>query len=197
MLEWRLGGIRCRLSLLFPALMTALLLWKPDGLAVSCMAASLVHEGGHLLAMLALGVPPRDCTLGAFGMRIDLADTLIGYKHNLIISLAGPLANGAAAALLFALQCSDAAAVHLALAALNLLPAAALDGGELLRYGVSLLGMETLADSLLRFTSALVLLPLAAVSLWLYISGSNPSLLIVSVYLTTLVFFSEKNKKSS
>lgn len=161
------------------------------------MAASLVHEGGHLLAMLALGVPPRDCTLGAFGMRIDLADTLIGYKHNLIISLAGPLANGAAAALLFALQCSDAAAVHLALAALNLLPAAALDGGELLRYGVSLLGMETLADSLLRFTSALVLLPLAAVSLWLYISGSNPSLLIVSVYLTTLVFFSEKNKKSS
>lgn len=197
MLEWRLGGIRCRLSLLFPALMTALLLWKPDGLAVSCMAASLVHEGGHLLAMLALGVPPRDCTLGAFGMRIDLADTLIGYKHNLIISLAGPLANGAAAALLFALQCPDAAAVHLALAALNLLPAAALDGGELLRYGVSLLGMETLADSLLRFTSALVLLPLAAVSLWLYISGSNPSLLIVSVYLTTLVFFSEKNKKSS
>ena len=135
--------------------------------------------------------------LGAFGVRIDLNDTLIGYGKNLMIALAGPLANGVAAALLFLWQCPDAAAVHLALAALNLLPAAALDGGELLRYGVSLLGLEALADVLLRFTSALVLLPLAAVSLWLFIKGSNPSLLIVSAYLVTLIFFSEKNEKSS
>ena len=78
MLEWRLGGVRCRLSLLFPALVTALLLWQPDGLAVTCLLASLIHEGGHLLAMLSVGVPPQRCTLGAFGMRIDL-------KHNLTV----------------------------------------------------------------------------------------------------------------
>lgn len=197
MLEWRVGGVSCRLSLLFPALITALLLWQPDGLAVSCLLASLIHEGGHLVAMLAVGVPPQRCTLGAFGMRIDLRSTLVGYGSHIAISLAGPLANGLAAVVLFCLHSSDAAAVHLLLAGFNLLPAAALDGGELLRYGLCLLGMERLADSLLRFTSALVLLPLAAVSIWLFITNENPTLLIVSGYLVALIFFSEKNEKTS
>ena len=197
MLEWRVGGVSCRLSLLFPALITALLLWQPDGLAVSCLLASLIHEGGHLVAMLAVGVPPQRCTLGAFGMRIDLRSTLVGYGSHIAISLAGPLANGLAAVVLFCLHSSDAAVVHLLLAGFNLLPAAALDGGELLRYGLCLLGMERLADSLLRFTSALVLLPLAAVSIWLFITNENPTLLIVSGYLVALIIFSEKNEKTS
>lgn len=197
MLEWRLCGVRCRLSLLFPALVTALLLWRPDGLAVSCLLASFIHEGGHLLAMLLVGVPPQRCTVGAFGLRLDLDNTLVGYRKNLLISVAGPLVNGVSAALLFWMGRSDAAAVHLMLAGLNLLPASALDGGELLHSSVCLLGMEPLADAVLRFTSALVLLPLATVSLWLCIREQNPTLLIVSVYLAALVFFSEKNEKTS
>lgn len=197
MLEWRLGGVRYRLSLLFPALVTALLLWQPDGLAVSCLLASLIHEGGHLLAMMAVGVPPQRCTVGAFGLRIDLDNTLVGYGKNMLISLAGPLANGVAAALLLCADRPNAAMVHLVLAGLNLLPASALDGGELLRCGVCLLGMETLADAVVRFTSALVLLPLATSSLWLCIRNQNPTLLIVSVYLTALVFFSEKSEKNT
>lgn len=197
MLEWRPGGIRCRVSLLFPALVTALLLWQPDGLAVSCLLASLIHEGGHLVAMLAVGVPPQNCTLGAFGMRIELGNALIGYGRALLISLAGPLANGLAAALLLVVGCPAAATVHLALATLNLLPAAALDGGEILRCGLALLGLEPLAEMVLRLSSALVLLPLAAVSLWLFLRGENPTLLIVSGYLATLVFFSDKCEKNS
>lgn len=197
MLEWRLGGIRCRLSLLFPGLVTALLLWQPDGLAVTCLLASLIHEGGHLLAMMAVGVPPQKCILGAFGLRLVLGDAMIGYGKNLIISFAGPLANGLAAVMLFWMSRPATAAVHLVLAGLNLLPAASLDGGELLRCGVCMLGMEALADTVLRFTSALVLLPLATLSLWLFISSSNPTLLIVSAYLAVLVFFSEKNEKTS
>lgn len=197
MLEWRIGGICCRLSLLFPALITAMLLWQPNGLAISCLLASLVHEGGHLVAMLAAGVPPQRCTLGAFGMRIDLQTSLIGYGNHIIISLAGPLANGLAAAVLFLLDSSDAAAVHLLLAGFNLLPAAALDGGELLRYGLCLLGMEHLANLLLRLISALVLLPLATISIWLLFMSSNPTLLIVSTYLVVLIIFSEKNEKTS
>lgn len=197
MLEWRLGGVRCRLSLLFPALVTALLLWQPDGIAVTCLLASLIHECGHLLAMVSVGVSPQRCTLGAFGMRIDLEYPLVDYKRNLWISLAGPLANGVAAAVLFFLHAPEAALVHLVLAQLNLLPAAALDGGEILRCGMGLLGLDTLAPTLLRFTSALVLLPLAAVSLWLFFRGGNPTLPIVSAYLVLLVFFSDKCEKNS
>ena len=196
MLEWRVCSIRFRISLLFPALVTALLLWQPDGLAVSCLLASFIHEGGHLVAMLALGVPPRHCTLGAFGVRIELDNKLIGYGRNLLISLAGPLANVVAAGLLM-LERPTSAAVHLALALLNLLPAAALDGGEVLRCGLCLLGLESLVGWVLRLSSALVLLPLAAISAWMFMRGENPTLLIVTGYLTALVFFSDKNEKNS
>ncbi|MBQ8683250.1 MAG: hypothetical protein IJ518_01890 [Clostridia bacterium] len=198
MLERRLWGVRCRLSLLFPALITALLLWQPDGLAVSCVVASVVHEGGHLLAMLLLGYPPESCTVGAFGMRIRLGRRLPGYGHNMLISFAGPAANLLSAGLLLLADTPTAAAVHLVLAGFNLLPASALDGGELLRCGLCLLGFETLAKPLLRLTSALVLLPLAAGSFWLFLRGwGNGTLLIVSAYLVLLVFLSDKNEKNS
>lgn len=198
MLEVRLLGVRCRLSLLFPALVTALLLWQPDGLAVSCVMASAMHEGGHLLAMLSLGYPPTACTLGAFGMRIRLGHRLPGYGHNMLISFAGPAVNLLSAGVLFLLGSPTAAIVHLTLAGFNLLPASALDGGELLRCGVCLLGLEPLAAPLLRLTSALVLLPLAAGSIWLFLQGwGNGTLLIVSAYLVVLVFFSDKNEKNT
>ena len=198
MLEWRIGEVRCRLSLFFPALLTVLLLSRPEGPAVSCVLASVVHEGGHLAAMLWLGYPPRACTLGAFGMRIRLGSRLPGYRHNLLISAAGPLANLLSAALLWGCERSVAAAVHLTLAVFNLLPAAALDGGEMLRCGLCLLGRERAAERLLRLTSALVLLPLAAGSCFLFLRGwGNGTLLIVSLYLVMLVFFSDKSEKNS
>lgn len=197
MLEWRLWGIRCRVSLLFPALVTALLLWNPDGLAISCLLASLIHEGGHLAAMLMLGVPPQDCVVGAFGVRMELRRSLVGYGRNLLIALAGPLANGAAAGSLFIIHSPVAATVHLVLAGLNLLPAGALDGGEILRCGLCLLGLEEWSDSILRFVSAMVLLPLATSGIWMFLRVRNPTLIIVSCYLAALVFFSDKCEKTS
>lgn len=186
------------MSLLFPALLTVLLLSRPEGPVVSCVLASVVHEGGHLAAMLWLGYPPRACTLGAFGMRIRLGERLPGYRQNLLISAAGPLVNLVSAAFLMWCGRSTAAAVHLTLAIFNLLPAAALDGGEMLRCGLCLLGCERVAVPLLRLTSALVLLPLAAGSCLLFLRGwGNGTLLIVSLYLVTLVFFSDKSEKNS
>lgn len=185
-----MAGVRCRVSLLFPALLTGLLLAQPDSLAVSCVLASVMHEGGHLLAMLALGCPPQVCTLGVFGMRIEMgARRLVGYRRNILISLAGPTVNLLVAPLLWACGCVQAAMVHLTLALFNLLPAAALDGGQVLRCVFCLAGKETCADRYLRMLSAAVLLPLATAAFWLFLSGrGNGTLLIVSAYLTVLIF---------
>jgi len=192
MLEARLFGVRCRLSLLFPALLTALLLWRPDGLAVSCVIASAMHEAGHLLAMLAVGCPPSCCTLGAFGVRLELGtERLPGYWRHIGISLAGPAVNLLSAGVLFLIGRPVPATVHLVLMGLNLLPAAALDGGQILRCGFCLLGWECWADRVLRWLSAAVLLPLASLAMWLFLSGQgNGTLLLVSGYLTALIFFS-------
>lgn len=191
MLEGRLLGVRCRISLLFPALLTGLLLWQPDGLAVSCVVASAMHEGGHLLAMLAAGCPPCCCTLGAFGVRLEMPALRLSYGRQMLIALAGPAVNGLTACLLFWCDCPVPATVHLVLAGLNLLPAAALDGGQFLRCLLCWWGRQQQADALLHWVSAAVLLPMAAVAFWLFLSGEkNPTLLIVSGYLTGLIFFS-------
>ncbi len=190
MLEGQWQGVKCRVSLLFPALLTGLLLAQPDSLAVSCVLASAMHEGGHLLAMMALGCPPRLCTLGAFGLRIEMGgERLVGYRRNIRISLAGPAVNLLAAPLLWAVGCKTAAVVHGLLAVLNLLPAAALDGGQIMRCVLCLAGKEAQADRWLRLLSAAVMLPLAAGAFWLALSRrGNPTLLIVSGYLVALIF---------
>lgn len=198
MFRFYLWGIRCRISLLFPALLTALLLLQPDGFAVTCVLASLLHEGGHLLAMLLLGVPPEDCELGAFGLRIRLGGQLSGYGRNLLIALTGPLVNGIAASVLYSTNASYAAAVHLLLATLNLLPAAALDGGEIMRCVFGLLGWDSLSVPLLKTTTILTLLLLAIGGMWQFLQEKeNPTLLIICAYLATITFFLEKNEKTS
>lgn len=196
MLEFRLCGVPCRVSLLFPALLTALLLSQPDGLAAACLLASLIHEGGHLLAMLWWRVPPRECVLGLFGLRIRLGPHLAAYGRNIAVALAGPAANGAAAAVLWYAGVPQTAAVHLALAGLNLLPVSVLDGGEILRCVLCLRGRERASDRVVRAVSLLVILPMLAMG-WRLLRRGNPTLCIVGAYLTLMVFFSDKIEKNT
>ena len=198
MFVFTLFGVRCRLSLLFPALITVLLLWQPDGPAVACVLASLVHEGGHLLAMVLVGVPPEKCTLSAFGARIEMRSFESNYIQNLLISLAGPLVNVVSAGVLLWCGCLLPAVAHLALAGLNLLPSVALDGGQILQCTLCLIGLESVADRVVRWFSALALLVLATGSLLLLFNGKgNISLLVVGAYLAILTFFSDKIEKTS
>ncbi len=81
------------------------------------------------------------------------------------------------------------AVVHLSLATLNLLPARALDGGQILELCLCMTGWERHAPRILTALSAVVLLPLAVLALYVALSGGNPSLLVVSGYLALLVFF--------
>ncbi len=149
-----------------------------------------MHECGHLLAMLAVGCPPQVCTLGVFGLRLEMGGKiLVGYRRNILISVAGPLVNLFAAPLLWVLGCRQAAMVHGLLAALNLLPATALDGGQIVQCLLCLTGHERQASQWLRVLSAVVLLPLAGTAFWLALSrAGNATLLIVSGYLAALIF---------
>ncbi len=190
MFEWTVRGVRCRLSILFPALLTALLCYQPSGMAITCVIASTMHECGHLLMMLLLGCPPSCCTLGAFGMRIEMgAVRTVGYGHNVLISLAGPAVNLLCAAVFSALGNTPVAMVHLVQCVFNLLPAAALDGGQILRCVCCRCGGEQIADRLLLCLSVAVLIPLATAAAYLALCGGNVSLLIVVGYLALLVFW--------
>ena len=86
-------------------------------------------------------------------------------------------------------RCSAAASVHLALAVVNLLPITALDGGEVIRGVLCLLGREEKAERVLQLLSLLILVPLAVISFGLLYASGNPTLLIVGVYAVALLVF--------
>lgn len=198
MLVFDIKGIRCRVSLLFPALLTALLLYQPHSLTISCLLASLIHEGGHLLAMLLCRVPPTECMLGIFGLRLQMHPHCKGYGLDVWVALAGPLANGCAAVVLLWAGSVQAAAVHCLLAALNLLPMTLLDGGVLLHTALRVCGLQAGADGVLKVTTAVSWGMVFALGLCLFFGcGGNPTLLIVAAYLMVGTFLLNKNEKTS
>ena len=94
------------------------------------LAAVVLHEAAHVLALLACGVRPQKLCFGLNGAQ--LYTRVPGRRQEALCALAGPAANLLLAALLLRV---DAVFVllNLLLAAFNLLPVEPLDGGRALR----------------------------------------------------------------
>jgi len=116
--------------------------------AIAFLSSILLHELGHALVAERLGVRVRRVTLWLLGGVAELAHEAPRPSTELRIAAAGPavsvglgLASGALAAALHVAGAPDlvvaslawVAIINLFLAAFNLLPAAPLDGGRILR----------------------------------------------------------------
>ena len=186
MLEWRVYDIRFRLSFLFLATVIVLLSFDPRGTAALCLLASLIHELGHITAMLCLRDRPACVTLGVFGMRMERRTAQrLSYGALCAVSLAGPLTNAVCAILLS----GEAALVHSVMAITHGLPVVSLDGGEALYAILCTRLSEQTADAVLRVCSAVVLLPLTVLGVWIVLNGGyNFTLLILCFYLILRMF---------
>ena len=104
MLKFRLWGTEWACSLLFPATVVVLLTLDTGGMAGWCLAASVMHEAGHFLMLLACGGRPARVSIGIFGVRVEQdVHAPIGYGKNVWVSLAGPLVNGLSCGILLLL----------------------------------------------------------------------------------------------
>lgn len=200
MMGQTLGAMRrkttdIRISPLFFALLATLLLYEQKSIAVGCLAASLLHECGHLLVMLWRHAPPRRIVVGAFGMRIERQSLLsLSFLDDLLIALGGPLMNGLCCAVFALLGKHNAAAIHLLVALLNLLPIQALDGGEILRCCLYRALPQETAQKWMLVCSLAVVFPLGVLGFFVLLqSGYNVSLLVVDLYLILLLIFKRKD----
>lgn len=192
MLCWHIGGTTVRVSVLFFAAAVVWLTLDGSGLAVWCLLASFLHEMGHLTALAACGRQPAAVEAGIFGVRMTQnPGTPLSYGRNILVSLAGPLANLLTAALLAAAGAQPGAiAVQLSIGLFNLLPVEALDGGQALFCLLADHMEATRAERIVLGGSVAAILPLATLGcLLLLYSGYNFTLLAVSLYLGLLLIF--------
>ena len=163
---------------------------------VWCAAAVVVHECGHLAAMVYCGYFPKRIKIALFS--IDIIDgerQSRSVRKNLLIIFFGPFFNFICFLVCFLLYLRGIsvvlpfAAANASVGLFNLLPVMSLDGGQL----VYLLLLRRLdqekAEKAVDALSFAFIFPLAAMGFWLILKSKNVSLLFVSVYLVFSLLF--------
>lgn len=123
-----------------------ILVCEPLGYALFLLAATALHEAGHLFAFLLCGERLPTFTGRQFGLLLTPTGGALSYKKELIIAAAGPAFNLLAClALIPAMRAGRAVeanfcflALNLLTAAFNLLPITGFDGGRVLSAGLHL-----------------------------------------------------------
>lgn len=154
------------------------------------LIAALVHEAGHLLAIMGTGGKIRELRLESTGAAIIYDGSRMSYIAELLTALAGPVFSFLLAYISARLGISRGefwftlSGVSLVLCAFNLLPASALDGGRVLYMTLAhFTGTET-AEKICFLTSCLVSLGVILPGLWLLMkTGWNFTLLVSGIWL--------------
>ena len=180
MLEVRIVGVRVRLCFGFFAAVTAYYyVYHQDQSGVAAaLTACLLHELGHLAAMLLFGERPRALYLYAGGIKLIPPRRSPSRGRQAVILSAGCAVNFLLARISYLIGAERLMYVNLAVGILNLLPFSALDGGRLaelcLPYKVR---RAAAAVTLLLMTAAVVIL------------GGEPMALLVTAFAAAAEFF--------
>lgn len=175
-MTFRIKSTAVEVSFWFAAVLTFLLLFTGNSAAV-CFLFCILHESGHLAAMLFFGSVPRKLELGYFGMKIVTGSRLLSPQKEIIIAAAGPAVN--VLLTLIIIYRKEWALMSLALAVFNLIPVPMLDGGRILAN--RLRDEKTVKIIGISFSVGLFILG-AAVAVY---TKRNFTLLVVSLYLLT------------
>lgn len=194
-------GIQIKIRFLFFAVVCIMLCFDTQKTVGFAVISALLHECGHLAALIAFGDKPREVTLGLFGMQITRRnDTRLSFSEEIKSALAGPIVNLLLAGIAeigfvlfgvsnFQMLC----AINLLLGFFNLMPIMNLDGGRALFYALQIRFAESESERLLKIVSVATLAPMMAVGFYvLLITKYNFSLLAVVCYLCVLLFIKSK-----
>lgn len=176
-MTFRISKISVSVEFRFVALITLMLVLFPESQAALCFFMCILHEAGHLLAMILFGKGAEKISLDYFGMKIDTDKRFLPPVKEAVIAFAGPLINLVMCAILYACGKTDAATINLALAVFNLLPVTMLDGGHI----ISAFFPDSRLHRKLSLACAFILLAVgAAVGIY---TRENFTIVIVALYL--------------
>lgn len=179
-------GCRVEAGVPFFAAAALLLVLDKTGTACAGIVSAAVHETAHILAAALLGEKIARVRLNLFGAEIT-RQSRHGYQQDIIISLAGPIANLALFLFFAALSGMQNkwTLANLVLGAFNLLPIEPLDGGQALLGFLCMHVPPEAAERTSELLSFGMLLPLAAAGFYMLLrSRWNFTLLAAVCYLT-------------
>lgn len=194
-------GIKFGVTVGFFGIICLMLYIDKSGLMLPTLLATLTHEFGHLLALLLLKHKPQKVILKV-GAVLIVGNFNLTPLGELFLNLAGPFIN-LILFLTFWYAChpynipfiTNFALINLVLGIFNLLPVTGLDGGSILYLLLS----KKLNHNTLNLTCLLLSLSAAVFILFFGVkvfinTKTNPSLILLGLYLILSILISKKQK---
>lgn len=176
---FNLGGVRLRISFGFLAVLSLMLILDSAGNIVLSLGAIALHELAHIAALYLVGGGLDGLTLMLCEFRILSRDHGMSNLQQLVVAAAGPAINLLAGLVLIPFY-RNFALVNMAMGIFQLLPAATLDGDNILKFLSVPLRWRRLLSFLFCF-----LIGFCGFGI-LLLTKYNFSVLIISLYLLLL-----------
>ncbi len=190
-------GVEVKIDFLFAASVTLLMCFNTGNEIRYGILFSILHEFGHLFAIVACSERPETVRFGIFGMTIIRKNDITqDYKKEFITAISGPLMNFFLFLMLFGLYALcrkeillKSAAMNLMIGLFNITPVFSLDGGRALESMLSQRLPCDRCESVMKAVSVMFLIPMTSLGFYILIkSGYNFTFLAISIYLTVMLF---------
>lgn len=184
----RIGNIQIFISFYFLSFLTLMLIFDKSGLILVSLFCGVLHESGHILALILLRKKTINLKVALSGISLSKDSLNLNFFQELFVLIAGPSANLILCfVLLLTKNLNYFFAFSLISCIFNCIPIKPLDGGRILECILLKKFSDVSTYKIMRILSFFALTVVFLSSILILLNNkSNLSLLFISVYLLIL-----------